>query len=341
MFGVNFADGRIKGYPIGRVSERGEKTYYVLYVRGGAGYGRNDFVDNGDGTVTDRATGLTWMQVDSGHLRAGRSGDGRLDWSEALAWAENLQYAGHDDWRLPNVKELQSIVDYSRCPEKTGSPAIDPIFRTTRITVEEGRKDWPVFWSSTTHAQRDSARQAAYVAFGRALGYMRDRRTGRTTLMDVHGAGAQRSDPKSGDPSTLPKGHGPQGDVQRIYNFARCVRGGSATPRRSGPAVEMTREKVRPARRPSGGTGGGSDGLAGQRQPGGGGGEGWSERRSGRARGSGRFVRRLDRDGDGKVSRREFDGPAAGFQRFDRNGDGYISADEAPTGPPPGPPARR
>ena len=47
-------------------------------------------------------------------------------------------------------------------------------------------------------------------------------------MMDVHGAGAQRSDRKSGDPSTLPVGAGPQGDVQSIYNYVRCVRSGSA-----------------------------------------------------------------------------------------------------------------
>jgi hypothetical protein len=47
------------------------------------------------------------------------------------------------------------------------------------------------------------------------------------TMMDVHGAGAQRSDMKSGDPSQLPVGQGPQGDVQSIYNLARCVRGGT------------------------------------------------------------------------------------------------------------------
>jgi len=47
---------------------------------------------------------------------------------------------------------------------------------------------------------------------------------GQMTLMDVHGAGAQRSSPKSGDESRLPKGQGPQGDVLRIHNFVRCVR---------------------------------------------------------------------------------------------------------------------
>ena len=44
-------------------------------------------------------------------------------------------------------------------------------------------------------------------------------------IIDVHGAGAQRSDPKTGDPDDYPVyGHGPQGDVQRVYNYVRCVR---------------------------------------------------------------------------------------------------------------------
>jgi hypothetical protein len=45
--------------------------------------------------------------------------------------------------------------------------------------------------------------------------------------LDVHGAGAQRSDPKEGVPN--PYGHGPQGDVVRIYNYVRCVRGDTST----------------------------------------------------------------------------------------------------------------
>ena len=52
MFGVNFADGRIKGYPTGSMPGRGEKRFHVMYVRGNTDYGRNDFVDNGDGTVS-------------------------------------------------------------------------------------------------------------------------------------------------------------------------------------------------------------------------------------------------------------------------------------------------
>ncbi len=208
MFGVNFADGRIKGYPATG------KGFYVLYVRGGDGYGTNDFVDNGDGTITDRATGLIWAQDDSGT---------GMDWEAALAWVASLndeRYLGHDDWRLPDAKELQSLVDYSRSPDTTGSPAIDPVFHSTAITNEAGQLDYPFYWTSTTHL-RDGAwagEAAVYVAFGRAMGFVHGR------WMDVHGAGAQRSDPKVGDAADYPQGRGPQGDAIRIANFVRPVR---------------------------------------------------------------------------------------------------------------------
>ena len=134
MFGVNFADGRIKGYGTGAHRPgRGAKGFYVFYVRGNAEYGKNAFHDNGDGTIADRATGLIWAKVDSGHLKAGEKQNGKLNWEQALRWAEELEYAGHTDWRLPNAKELQSIVDYTRSPDTTQSAAIDPVFSVTPI----------------------------------------------------------------------------------------------------------------------------------------------------------------------------------------------------------------
>jgi len=46
-----------------------------------------------------------------------------------------------------------------------------------------------------------------------------------TTIIDVHGAGCQRSDPKDGDPDDYPRwGFGPQGDVARVFNYVRLVR---------------------------------------------------------------------------------------------------------------------
>ena len=228
MFGVNFADGRIKGYPINSAQGRKEKEYFVMHVRCNTDYGRNDLKDNGDGTVTDNATGLMWMQVDSGALGAGVNRDGRLNWEQALEWAENLEYAGFSDWRLPNAKELQSIVDYMRSPATTGSAAIDPMFSCTPIIDEGGGMNYPFYWTSTTHAgeSRVPGGNAVYIAFGEALGFMEmPPNSGNRQLLDVHGAGAQRSDPKIGDPADWPYGRGPQGDVTRIYNFVRLVRG--------------------------------------------------------------------------------------------------------------------
>lgn len=232
FFGVNFADGRIKGYP--QDGGPGRRDYYLRLVRGNPRYGQNDFHPGGDGTVLDRATGLTWLQADSGaeafrsRLGNSRHRDGRLDWEEALRFCQDLDFAGHGDWRLPNAKELHSIVDYRRAPDATQSAALDPIFAITAIRDADGKTDWPYFWTSTSHL--DGPRPgdfAVYIAFGRAGGHPRDPRGGgMMRLLDVHGAGAQRSSPKSGDESRLPIGMGPQGDVLRIYNFARCVRGG-------------------------------------------------------------------------------------------------------------------
>jgi len=220
MFGVNFADGRIKGYPTGPMpGQTVDKQFYVYYVRGNTEYGMNDFHDNGDGTITDNATGLMWTQNDDG---AG------MTWQDALSFAENAVIADNDDWRLPNVKELQSLLDYSRAPSVTNSAAIDPLFNCTSITDEGGNENYPFYWSGTTHAsfqENTPGAYGAYVCFGEALGWMEEPpMSGNYTLMDVHGAGAQRSDPKVGDPANWPYGHGPQGDVIRIFNFVRLVR---------------------------------------------------------------------------------------------------------------------
>ncbi len=93
FFGVNFADGRIKGYPQAGNPEHPE--WYARWVRGSEGYGENDFVENGVGTVTDESTGLMWCRIDSGDeafadLLAGYFyDDGSLNWKEALLVGDN------------------------------------------------------------------------------------------------------------------------------------------------------------------------------------------------------------------------------------------------------------
>lgn len=231
VFGVNFADGRIKGYPTVAPASGADMVRYAIFVRGNPNYGINDLKDNGDGTITDAATKLMWSKDDSGV---------GMDWEEALAWVQHkndANYLGHSDWRLPHAKELQSIVDYSRAPDTTKSAAIDPVFNATAITDEGGETDYPQYWTSTTHENLGGGKYAAYINFGEAQGWMQlPPMFGTYRWLDVHGAGAQRSDPKTGtlnpaspyylglNGGTEMYGHGPQGDVIRIDNFVRLVR---------------------------------------------------------------------------------------------------------------------
>lgn len=192
-FGVNHGTGHIKAYP---AETPGPMGNYVRAVRGEA-YGVNDFVDNGDGTITDEATGLMWMRADTGTA---------VDWETALAFADSLTLAGHDDWRIPDVKELQSIVDYSGV-----LPAIDAGFSCTPIVNEAGDPDYGYYWTGTSAYFGPDAPEyyyAWYVAFGFAVDPFGE---------DTHGAGAVRFDTKVEG--------GPAGEGgERYYNHVRCVR---------------------------------------------------------------------------------------------------------------------
>jgi hypothetical protein len=231
LFGFNFADGRIKGYDL--IMPGGfAKVFSFIAVRGNPLYGINHFIDNGDQTVSDTCTGLMWTKDDS---------QSPMNWQDALAWAQTMNgqnHCGYDDWRLPNVKELQSIVDYSRSPGSTNSAAIDVVFNCTPIVNEAGRPDWPWYWTSTTHRSFNGisyhGNWAVYVCFGRAAGWVKIGANSYYSYRDVHGAGAQRSSPKSGtftgnymgldSLGNAVYGHGPQGDILRISNFVRLVR---------------------------------------------------------------------------------------------------------------------
>jgi len=210
VFGVNFIDGRIKGYGSQDPRERSDKKMYVRLVRGNIDYGNNDFQDNNDGTISDLATGLMWQQADDGQTR---------NWEDSLSYAENSDYADYSDWRLPDAKELQSIIDYTNSLQENGKAAISDLFDLTQITDAKGEVNYGFYWTSTTHLDgRNPYDSAAYVAFGEALGKMNGQ------IMDVHGAGALRSDPKSGDENDYPLYRGPQGDIVYVYNFALLVR---------------------------------------------------------------------------------------------------------------------
>lgn len=136
------------------------------------------YLDNGDGTISDLATGLMWEKlVDDGSVH---DKDNGYTWSDALGriTAINLaEFAGYDDWRLPNVRELMTIVDHG-----SGNPVIAAAFHsgcaggcgfaTCACTRDSS------YWTSTTRA--DITNEAYYVHF---LAGASVRAVGKTTVL--------------------------------------------------------------------------------------------------------------------------------------------------------------
>ncbi len=112
------------------------------------------FADNGDGTVTDHLTGLVWLQ------NANRFGT--RTWAQALSDCNSLADDGADltdgsaagDWRLPNVKELQSLIDFGR--HNPALPAGHPFSGV----------QYYYYWSSTTYAANTVLAWRVDVAYG-------------------------------------------------------------------------------------------------------------------------------------------------------------------------------
>lgn len=296
VFGVNFVDGRIKGYPKYNPRTKNANKMYFRFVRGNKKYGKNSFVDNKNGTISDIATGLMWQQSDS--IKG-------MNWKDALIYAKNKSLGGYSDWRLPNAKELQSIVDYTRSPETSDSAAIDPIFEISSIKNEGGQLDYPYFWTSTTHLDGIVPQSGAvYIAFGKALGKMRG------NIMDVHGAGSQRSDPKTGKSMS----RGPQGDMIRVKNYVRLVRGGTIKIETNSSEEDISKY-----------VNNNSNNNSNEKN---------IQKDQRKLSSNSKFINRLDKNKDGKVSLSEFPRADKQFNHLDKNSDGYITEDEAPKGPP-------
>lgn len=92
-----------------------------------------DFTRHDDGTVTHHKTGLMWMRCALGQNWNGATctGSGQAyTWQAALQAAEGSSFAGHGDWRLPDIKELNSIVE-----QACVSPAINAtVFPATPLS---------------------------------------------------------------------------------------------------------------------------------------------------------------------------------------------------------------
>lgn len=97
----------------------------------------NYTVDSVNGTVIDNNTGLMWKRCEEGKSGASCTGSGdEMTWANAIDRCENLSFAGYDDWYLPTIEELTSIVDYTE-----HSPAID--------TAAFPNTESAITWSST------------------------------------------------------------------------------------------------------------------------------------------------------------------------------------------------
>ena len=101
------------------------------------------YTNHGNNTVTDQGSGLMWQQSDDSVARS---------WQGSLDYCNGLTLAGHNDWRLPNIKELESIVDATR-----SNPSVDPVFTGTSASYN---------WSSTSDAYGPEGAWIVYFDYG-------------------------------------------------------------------------------------------------------------------------------------------------------------------------------
>jgi hypothetical protein len=116
MWTIQSSFGTIEKYPYG-------EEIWPLKVRcvSGPVEPTADYFDNGNGTVTDKVTGLMWEQkTDDG---GPQDKDNQYTWKDALAYCENLVLGGYSDWRMPTPKEQERLVDLGK-----SSPAIDTAY---------------------------------------------------------------------------------------------------------------------------------------------------------------------------------------------------------------------
>lgn len=117
-----------------------DKKAPVMAVRGPKSFEPN-YLYNKNGTITDNLTGLLWQKTVSSDS---------MNWEEALAYCEGLVLAEQDDWRMPNIKELLSLVDFER---------YDPAINRSYFPGNNLSRN---FWSSTSDPRKPGDAGWAY-----------------------------------------------------------------------------------------------------------------------------------------------------------------------------------
>lgn len=111
------------------------------------------FVDNGDGTITDQVTGLMWEKLsDDGSIHDKDIG---YSWSNAFALKigplNSMMFAGYNDWRLPTVTELQTLVNYG-AQNPSAHPALNTGCNIPGCTVLTcSCTNLSYYWTSTSY----------------------------------------------------------------------------------------------------------------------------------------------------------------------------------------------
>jgi hypothetical protein len=157
---VGFGNGAVNSLFI-------DSDYNVRCVRGEQ-QPAHGFTNNGNGTVTDKVTGLMWQRCSAGQQNdAACSGTASgKTWQAAMDYCSGLSLAGHTDWRLPNVKELESITDDTSC-----NPAIDSdAFPGVSPSEAPEFAAAGIYWSSTTYPYSTSNAQVVYFLRGLVSG---------------------------------------------------------------------------------------------------------------------------------------------------------------------------
>jgi hypothetical protein len=131
------------------LSAGGEFSYNARYVRGAKRPDAHNYVNNKDGTITDSDSGLMWARVPAASMT----------WDAALAYAKGLAVAGHTDWRLPDVKELATLIDFAVLNSPASGSGLPCINRTFFPNAKAA-----FYWSSTKLHSRDAS-EAWYVDF--------------------------------------------------------------------------------------------------------------------------------------------------------------------------------
>ncbi len=122
------------------ISAGGIYRYNARYVRGASPSIGHNYINNLDGTITDSDTGLMWTQVPGP----------AMSWQAALTYATSLKTAGYSDWRLPNIKELQTLADYNLTVASSQASALAPV---NRIMFPSATTPATAYWSSTVLVQ--------------------------------------------------------------------------------------------------------------------------------------------------------------------------------------------